>query len=699
MRKRVWLRWVAIGAVTFVAVVLLARQIANRSIRARIERSLDFAQDDAYATVMSAVDVSLSFLAHSVGDAIGTCRPIEHDLLQETCRICGVDEVNLADTNGVWVASSEFDIVGLRLDRSPMTAELMGALGPGHPVITQDFRGSVEHPELRRKYAAVALDDGTGLVEIGLDERRLTRDYESNFADFFEGWETGDSRFYVVARPNGEIFSMGRKELKGFKTLASLGLDLGSLPKDGKTTFVADFDGEKCYCRMQGFLDHLIMVAIPERGYLDMRRTMVAMPAVMLLLVFAIAARWSFVVRKRRLAQAELRRVEAERRANDLAMAQEIQRASLPTVFPPYPRDLAIDIFAEMRPARDVGGDFYDFHYAGYERLAVLIADVSGKGVPAAMMMMKAKTVIREQVMSITDLGEAMAAANERLCEGNSMEMFVTCWLGVLNERTGEVRYVNAGHNPPWIRSADGRLRTLEAVSGLPLGAMPGVKYSVQTTHLAPGDLLYLYTDGVTEANDVAGAMFGDDRLAATLREAGDVRDPARVCRLVSDRLGAFVGSAAPFDDVTMLALSYRGQPQVEEREFPAEIGSVPLMNAFAEQLLDRTSCPDAEKCDLLVSLDEVANNVASYSGAKRMWLKVESVRSVPIWRFTVSDDGVPWNPLEHLDPDITLSADDRSIGGLGILMVKKLMDDVSYVRSEGRNSFRFRRATRPLST
>ena len=238
-------------------------------------------------------------------------------------------------------------------------------------------------------------------------------------------------------------------------------------------------------CAILGFS----LLAVP----LVLRQMPPGEPALLVLLFSAKTA-------KVKRAEQFLRDAKERRQREDLVRAREIQYSSLPMVFPPYPRDLRNDLHAMMVPARDVGGDFYDFHYIGSDQLAFLVADVSGKGIPAAMMMMRAKALLRAQTLSTSDLGEAVREVNAQLFDGNLTSMFVTCWIGVLNEQTGELRYVNAGHNLPYLLRTDGSVSCLKGTSGMALGAWDDVSYSVFETKLEPGDALVLYTDGDIEA-------------------------------------------------------------------------------------------------------------------------------------------------------------------------------------------------------
>ena len=203
--------------------------------------------------------------------------------------------------------------------------------------------------------------------------------------------------------------------------------------------------------------------------------------------------------------------------AKELGMAKEIQLSALPSEFPPFPDEHRFDIWASMETAKEVGGDFYDFYFTGVDRVLFLVADVSGKGVPAAMFMMRAKTLIKSAAQTGKPLARVFEETNNALCEGNLSTMFVTAWAGEINTVTGRITFVNAGHNPPIVRRAGGGAEYLKTKPSLVLGAMPDAHYRVEELQMNPGDEIYLYTDGITEQPNAGGELYGEARLAKVL--------------------------------------------------------------------------------------------------------------------------------------------------------------------------------------
>lgn len=245
---------------------------------------------------------------------------------------------------------------------------------------------------------------------------------------------------------------------------------------------------------------------------------------------------------------------EKERIGAELNVATQIQADMLPSIFPPFPEKTEFDIYATMDPAKEVGGDFYDFFLVDDNHLGIVMADVSGKGVPAALFMVISKTLIKNACTSLISPAEALAAVNMQLCENNKADMFCTAWLGIMDIATGHIVATNAGHEYPAIRTADGEFELMKDKHGLPLGAMPGSKYKDYEFDLEKGGYLYLYTDGVPEATSMQNELLGTDRMLVALNSDKDAT-PEQLLKNVKDAIDGFVLEAPQFDDITMLGL------------------------------------------------------------------------------------------------------------------------------------------------
>ncbi|MCR5790152.1 MAG: SpoIIE family protein phosphatase [Lachnospiraceae bacterium] len=249
---------------------------------------------------------------------------------------------------------------------------------------------------------------------------------------------------------------------------------------------------------------------------------------------------------------------DRERISTELSVAKGIQAAILPNEFPPFPWKKEFDIFATMSPAREIGGDFYDFFLIDDDHLGLVIADVAGKGIPAALFMMVAKLLIKLRTYSGGSLGDMLSDVNGTLCERNQAELFVTVWFAVLTISTGEGFAVNAGHEHPAIRRADGAFELIKYRHSPPVATMDGIRYKEHAFKLNPGDMLYVYTDGVTEASNTDHELFGEERLTAALNRSYET-DPKKLLHHVREEINEFVGDGEQFDDITMLGLYYKG--------------------------------------------------------------------------------------------------------------------------------------------
>ncbi len=257
---------------------------------------------------------------------------------------------------------------------------------------------------------------------------------------------------------------------------------------------------------------------------------------------------------------------EKERIGTELSLATTIQVNSIPNVFPAFPEREDFDIHASMTPAKAVGGDFYNFYMIDDTRLGMVIGDVSGKGIPAALFMMVTNILVSEKMRTGLAPEDVLTAVNSAICKRNKADMFVTLWLGILDLKTGTLRAANAGHEYPALKHADGSFELLKDKHGLPVGAMDGVKYKGYELQIEPGAKLFVYTDGMPEANDADNNMFGVERMLAALNSDTSV-PPKGVLKNVQDAVDGFVAGAEQFDDLTMLCVEYKSKPAEAEKQ------------------------------------------------------------------------------------------------------------------------------------
>ena len=258
---------------------------------------------------------------------------------------------------------------------------------------------------------------------------------------------------------------------------------------------------------------------------------------------------------------------EKERIGAELNVAAKIQADMLPRIFPAFPHKKEIDLFASMNPAKEVGGDFYDFFLIDHDHLALVIADVSGKGVPAALFMVISKTLIKNRAVQGGTPAQILADVNNQLCEGNDADMFVTCWLGICDLSTGKITAASAGHEFPAVCGSDRKFEILKDKHGFVLAGMEGARYRDYEIHLEKGGSIFVYTDGVPEATDAGSAMFGMDRMLEALNHRADIIIPETFITQVGDAVKEFAGDAPQFDDITMVGITWFGKDGGKEAQ------------------------------------------------------------------------------------------------------------------------------------
>jgi len=397
---------------------------------------------------------------------------------------------------------------------------------------------------------------------------------------------------------------------------------------------------------------------------------------------------------KESIKQITRERAEKERIGAELDVATKIQASMLPCIFPAFPHRPEIDIFAVMQPAKEVGGDFYDFFLIDEDTLAVVIADVSGKGVPAALFMVIAKTLIKNNAQYGKSPKEVFEDVNNTLCANNDANMFVTVFMGYLDIPSGRFICVNAGHNRPLLRSGE-KYNWMQTKRGFVLAGMEDMFYKENEFYLKQGDELFLYTDGITEAKNKNSELFGDSRLIDTLNNySGHSVQSLPLNELavsVKREIDKFADGAEQADDITMLVLRY--VKPVKELVIEAKLENIKAALDFVAGQI--TDCPVKIQNQIKVVVDEVFSNIARYAYAPENGSV--TIRTLIDENITIEfkDDGRPYNPLEKDDPDITAGAGEREIGGLGIFMVKKLMDCVEYRREAGKNILSLRKKIR----
>jgi sigma-B regulation protein RsbU (phosphoserine phosphatase) len=382
--------------------------------------------------------------------------------------------------------------------------------------------------------------------------------------------------------------------------------------------------------------------------------------------------------------------IEKERLEEGLKLAHDIQMSMLPKTFPPFPERRELDIFAAITPAKKVGGDFYDFFFLAEDRLCFAIGDVSGKGVPAALFMAVIKTLFKAIAGRVQNPSDILSTVNREICRDNDSQMFTTLFCGILDTRTGEIKYSNGGHNPPYHLSHAG-VRQVPKTGGRVLGLLEETSYGWGRLALGSGETIFLYTDGVTEALDPAGQFFSERRVESILTQSKFASAREQIEHLTS-QITLFAAGAEQSDDITALAIRYLGPAGSNNGELQFTLkNSVAEIARLGERLGEFAAVHQLAPSvlyDLNVALEEAVTNIISHGYADHreheilVRIRVESGAVIA----ELKDDARAFNPLTAPDADVTTPLDERTAGGLGIHLMRKLMDRIEYERLEDGN-------------
>ena len=386
----------------------------------------------------------------------------------------------------------------------------------------------------------------------------------------------------------------------------------------------------------------------------------------------------------------ELKRSTAnkERIESELRIARAIQLGMVPKIFPPFPEREDIDLYARISPAREVGGDLYDF-FINNEKLYFIIGDVSGKGVPASLVMAVTCRLFRT-IASYTDTPEGIVTAlNDALSETNESCMFCTVFVGVLDIRNGNLRYCNAGHNPPVILQPDGDVFTLNILPNIALGVWNGYEFKGESYNMQRGSALFMYTDGVTEAEDMDKSLYGEQRLLDLLRRE-DSRSARIITEHVVDDIARHAGDAIQSDDITILCCSLDQLHTNDTRSLVMtnKIEEIERMTSFIEEICQENNLSVEDTFNIHLAVEEAVTNVIMYAYPQgeehEFLLDVHVLENRLI--FKIIDSGKEFDPTLQPDADVTLSLEERPIGGLGIFLIRQIMQTVDYRRVDGKN-------------
>jgi len=392
---------------------------------------------------------------------------------------------------------------------------------------------------------------------------------------------------------------------------------------------------------------------------------------------------------------------ERERIEGELSVAKDIQMALLPKVFPPYPDRDDVDIYASLVPAWEVGGDLYDY-YIRDEKLFFCIGDVSGKGVPASLFMSITRTLFRNITMREAKPNRILMAMNKTLSTDNSSSNFVTFFLGILDLPTGVLRYCCAGHEPPVLITekvgengvASTVCTLLPCEENMPLGSIADWDYAVQETTILPQTTLFLFTDGLSEAMNAREALFGKERMTAVLNTI----DPKSIIEGMNSAVKGFVGDAVQSDDLTMMAISYTRKPHeaymLRRIVLPNDIRESPRLLEFVDSVCQGINLSSKLTLQVRLAVEETVVNVMDYAYPKgsKGTVTIEAQADDERLKFTIIDSGKPFDPTAHPEVDITKPGDERTVGGLGIHLIRRMVDSINYNRIDGENVLTLRK-------
>ena len=568
----------------------LAKNDANELIRLNIE--------DVREDILEASNKNLLELTREIASRIDFTDRTNVKLLKTLKKEFDVAEINIISQNGIITVSTHNDFLNYDMRGGEQSAEFLVLLDGVTKEYVQSYQPTSSDPTISRKYAGVVLSGG-GFVQVAYDAERFQKDIDDVVIGVTRNRHIGESGALIIVGEDWNIVSDRHGNEGRNLNVTGIYIDRSTMPEN--KTFEAVVYGKQAFCSYILSEGYYIVAVMPLEEAMFSRDISVYITVFMEFVVFGMLFIVVYFLIKKLVVDnmvkinkslamitggnldtvvnvrtneefaslsddinstvVTLKHYIAEAAARidrELEFARSIQHSAIPSVFPPYPGHSEFDIYATMDTAKEVGGDFYDFYFVGENRLGFLIADVSGKGIPAAMFMMTAKTIIKGYAESGKPVDEVFTTANEKLCESNDAGMFVTAWMGVLDTVTGKVEFANAGHNPPLVRHAGGGFEYLRSKPCFILAGMDGIKYRKNEFTLAPGDEIYLYTDGVTEATDSENNLYGEERLLALLNSMGDLSGE-EICRAVKADIDAFVGDAPQFDDITMLYLKYNG--------------------------------------------------------------------------------------------------------------------------------------------
>ncbi len=575
---------------------ILQDQISSEEINRLLSQNIIDAVDD----VEDQCDKALLRVNHLVADIIVNNPEVN---LQDLKQAYNVHEINIVNKNGIITKSTETKYIGFEMATGDQSAEFLKLLSDYTDIeeIVQPYLPTSYHHDVYLKYSGVRIP--TGLVQVAYNDEQMSQEISSLLSHVASNRHIGQSGSLLVLDGNNIISCTNDSALNPkISNFYKVPLDLNTVEEfTVHQTTIRDVPYYYMYTRAENYY---VAGFIPQ-SEADFTKTMSSYLTIFTqIIVFGGLISVIYFITKKlivdnirkvnkslnQITEGNLETVvevggskeftslsaginttvdalkkyiaEANTRIdNELRYAREIQASSLPSTFPAFPSRDEFDIYALMVPAKEVGGDFYDFFLIDNDKLAFSVADVSGKGIPASLFMMRAKTILKTYAERGIQVADIFTNANYNLCEGNDAGMFVTAWMGILDLKTGVLKYANAGHNPPMLCKGNGTYEFLTGPNGFILGGMEGIVYKEQEITLEPGDELFLYTDGVVEATNLDNELYGNDRLKECINQHRG-EDAMTLCNSIKKDVDTFYGEAPQFDDITELSLQFKKYSQ-----------------------------------------------------------------------------------------------------------------------------------------
>ena len=713
-------QWLLLTVVVgFIASGVFVYSFQTSLAKSEAKESLNLAISDTEADIKDRSDANILAICQDVASDLTAGYDV--DLIADRR---DVTDIHVVNGKGIIIKSTDLSLIGWDMHNSDQSAEFLCLLDGKTTTYVQAYGPIGSNEEIYRKFAGVTYDDG--FVQVGYDGDRLQRDIAEQVTNVTKNRHVGKEGCVLVLDQNKQIVS-------GPDSFAKEGpLQSSKETFTISEAFKVTVKGTEYYCCYAISEGYYIVSLLPVEEAMADRNISLYLSTFMEVIVFAIVFALVYALIERTVVK-QLKYVnktlyaisngdlslevdvrgsqemsylsndinrtvdsmkklisEANQRIDDeLEFAKQIQFSSLPVITEKVSKRQEFDIYASMKTAKEVGGDFYDF-YGNDEKFNIMIADVSGKGIPAAMFMMRAKADLRTMTEADYPLDEVFTSANKALCDRNDAGMFVTAWQGNIDLETGVLTFVNGGHNPPLIRRAStGKFEYLKSKAGFILGGMDGFKYHSNQLQLEPGDIIFLYTDGITEAVNNELSLYGEERLLSLLNNM-EVQDMKDLCLKVEKDIDEFASGAKQADDITMLAFQYKGVTPIPSIHFDeAKLTDIEQMTEFLNNELSKVSCPKKTTYQLDVALDEIVSNIVNHGyegkgGPLTMSVEYREEKNAIYLKFI--DKGIPYNPLHNADPNLDVSLEERKVGGVGIYIVKNTMDDMKYKYENSEN-------------